>query len=512
MEAAGKTCSVADPGEHETGGTDYATPVVEHSWPIPYVPPTRNEVLLAHMREQGGDVRFGWEMVRLVHEGGVVSGAIFKTEDGYAQIDAPYVVLATGGYAANPAMMQAMQPDACGCITAASYNAFCDGLGIRAGIWAGGAKENDAAPMIFDRGAVLAGVDSGYVEGADGTPTLPGSIFQLNIGSQPFLKVNRRGVRFANESTPYDNMMFASGRQPGGVFCQVFDANAPEDIKRFGMIGCASYTRMMMEEGMPLEDFIAMDNGSEVVQKADTLDELADKLGFTGADKDAFLATCDRYNAIYDAQLDDEYGKEAYRLSALRTPPFYGCWYGGSLLTTLDGLRIDAQMRVLDASFEPLSGLYAIGDCSGGFFATNYPEYFPGLAAGRSVTEGRQLMKMIAADPAFSPTERTASASAPTASIDTSALKDGTYTGTGAGMGGDINVTIEVSGGHITVSGIAPNNETQGIGGYEAIADGTYAAQVEAAQSDQIDGVAGATITSKAIEKAVRDALRQASA
>ena len=78
------------------------------------------------------------------------------------------------------------------------------------------------------------------------------------------------------------------------------------------------------------------------------------------------------------------------------------------------------------------------------------------------------------------------------------------------GMGGDINVTIEVSGGHITVTDISPNNETQGIGGYEAIEDGTYAQQVEAAQSAQIDGVAGATVTSKAIEAAVRSALKQA--
>ena len=85
-----------------------------------------------------------------------------------------------------------------------------------------------------------------------------------------------------------------------------------------------------------------------------------------------------------------------------------------------------------------------------------------------------------------------------------------TYTAAGKGMGGDINVTIEVSGGHITVYDISPNNETQGIGGYEAIEDGTYAQQVEAAQSADIDGVAGATVTSKAIEAAVRSALKQA--
>ncbi len=98
----------------------------------------------------------------------------------------------------------------------------------------------------------------------------------------------------------------------------------------------------------------------------------------------------------------------------------------------------------------------------------------------------------------------------PSGEVDLSNLADGTYTGTGAGMGGDINVTIEISGGTISVADISPNNETQGIGGYEAIEDGTYAAQVEAAQSADIDGVAGATVTSKAIEQAVKAALKQA--
>ena len=507
LQAAGKTCSVADPGDHATGGTDYVVPVCEHSWPVPYQPPTRNDVLLEHIQAQGDDIWFGYELVRLVHDEGVVTGGIFKSDAGYVQINAPYVVLACGGYPANPEMMQALQPDACHVVTAASYNAFCDGSGIKCGMWAGGAKQADPTPMLFDRGAVAPGVDAGYV-GTGTDATLPGKIYQLNIGSQPFLKVNREGRRFANESTPYDNMLFATARQPGGVFCQVFDGNAQEDIKRFMMIGCASYTRMMMEQGMPVDDFIAMDGGSDVFVKADTLDELADKLGFAGEAKETFLATCDRYNELFDAQADPDYGKEDYRLSELRTPPFYGCWYGASLLTTLDGLQINAKMQVLDDKFEPVSGLYAIGDNSGSFFNTNYPEYFPGLAAGRTVTQGRQLMKQIAADPAFTPTARTAVK--PSDDVDLSSLSDGTYTGTGTGMGGDINVTLQVSGGKISVTDISPNNETVGIGGYEAIEDGTFASQIEAAQGPDIDGVAGATVTSKAIETAVKSALRQA--
>lgn len=88
---------------------------------------------------------------------------------------------------------------------------------------------------------------------------------------------------------------------------------------------------------------------------------------------------------------------------------------------------------------------------------------------------------------------------------------DGTYTGIGAGMGGDINVTLVIENGRISVADISPNNETKGIGGYEAIEDGTYAQAVEDAQGADIDNISGATITTKAIKDAVADALAQAS-
>lgn len=75
----------------------------------------------------------------------------------------------------------------------------------------------------------------------------------------------------------------------------------------------------------------------------------------------------------------------------LQNPPYYGCRQGASLLCTLDGLRINTRMQVLNTVGEPIEGLYAAGDCSGGFFALNYPEYIVGVAVGRTLTEGYLL-------------------------------------------------------------------------------------------------------------------------
>ncbi|MBQ9067873.1 MAG: FMN-binding protein [Eggerthellaceae bacterium] len=88
---------------------------------------------------------------------------------------------------------------------------------------------------------------------------------------------------------------------------------------------------------------------------------------------------------------------------------------------------------------------------------------------------------------------------------------DGTYTGSGMGKEGAIEVTLSIAGDKITVDNITDPGETPGIGGAEAIADGTFKKQIEDAQSAEIDGVTGATLTSDGVKAAVTDALNQAS-
>ena len=130
--------------------------------------------------------------------------------------------------------------------------------------------------------------------------------------------------------------------------------------------------------------------------KCDTLDELADKMGFTGAAKETFLATVERYNELYDKQNDEDFGKPAYRLSAIRTAPFYGCWLGASLLTTEQGIAINEKGQALDTNNQPMPGLYITGDMSGSFFANNYPCLMAGVAMGRTLTFAMKAIKQMA--------------------------------------------------------------------------------------------------------------------
>ena len=390
------------PAENAEHNTDYLYPVQEHNYMASESASglPRNELLLQYIQELGYDVDFKTSLAKLEkNSDGRITGVIAQSteDDHFIRYNANQgVLLACGGFPGNPYMMEQLDPLGTSVTTACSYSPADKGYGIRAAVWAGANLDKEAAPMLFDRGIVAPGVDAGYVDSdsAFGGKAFPGKIRQFNPGTQPFLKVNRNGERFANESSPYNDIVYAAAQQPGRVYAQISDANFIEDAKRFHTIGCSAQTRNLGEDYFAQQ----VENGEKegCFFKADTLEELADKMGFTGAAKDTFLATVERYNELYDKQNDEDFGKPAYRLSAIRTAPFYGCWLGASLLTTEQGIAINEKGQALDTNNQPMEGLYITGDMSGSFFANNYPCLMAGVAMGRTLTYAMKAVKQMA--------------------------------------------------------------------------------------------------------------------
>ena len=389
------------PAENAEHNTDYLFPVEEHNYMASESASgtPRNELLLQYIQELGYDVDFKTSLAKLEkNSDGRITGIIAQSteDDHFIRYNANQgVLLACGGYPGNPYMLEQLDPLGTSVTTACSYSPATKGYGIRAAVWAGANLDKEAAPMLFDRGIVAPGVDAGYVdsESVFGGKAFPGTVSQYNTGTQPFLKVNRNGERFANESCPYNDIVYAAAHQPGRVYAQIHDANFAEDIERFHTIGCSAMSR-----NMPQMVTSSMEKHIEagLMFKCDTLDELADKMGFTGAAKDTFLATVERYNELYDKQNDEDFGKPAYRLSAIRTAPFYGCWLGASLLTTEQGIAINEKGQALDTNNQPMEGLYITGDMSGSFFANNYPCLMAGVAMGRTLTFAMKAIKQMA--------------------------------------------------------------------------------------------------------------------
>ena len=390
------------PAENAEHNTDYLYPVQEHNYRQSESESglQRNEALQQYIEELGYSIDFKTSLAKLEKDAdGRITGIIAQSteDDHFIRYNANKgVLLACGGFPGNPYMMEQLDPLGTSVTTACSYSPSNKGYGIRAAVWAGANLDKEAAPMLFDRGIVAPGVDAGYVESENsfGGKAFPGEIKQYNPGTQPFLKVNRNGERFANESSPYNDIVYAAAHQPGRVYAQICDANILEDVKRFHTIGCSAQTRNAGAEYIQKQ----MDNAEEkgCFFKADTIEELADKLGFTGEAKDTFLATVDRYNELYDQQNDEDFGKPAYRLSAIRKAPFYGCWLGASLLCTEQGIAINEKGQALDNDNKPMPGLYVTGDMSGSFFANNYPCLMAGVAMGRTLTFAMKAIKQMA--------------------------------------------------------------------------------------------------------------------
>ena len=390
------------PAENAEHNTDYLYPVQEHNYRQSESESglQRNEALQQYIEELGYSIDFKTSLAKLEKDAdGRVTGIIAQSteDDHFIRYNAnDGVLLACGGFPGNPYMMEQLDPLGTSVTTACSYSPSDKGYGIRAAVWAGANLDKEAAPMLFDRGIVAPGVDAGYVESENsfGGKAFPGEIKQYNPGTQPFLKVNRNGERFANESSPYNDIVYAAAHQPGRVYAQICDANILEDVKRFHTIGCSAQTRNAGAEYLQKQMDSAEEKGCFF--KADTIEELADKLGFTGEAKDTFLATVDRYNELYDQQNDEDFGKPAYRLSAIRKAPFYGCWLGASLLCTEQGIAINEKGQALDNDNKPMPGLYVTGDMSGSFFANNYPCLMAGVAMGRTLTFAMKAIKQMA--------------------------------------------------------------------------------------------------------------------
>ena len=98
--------------------------------------------------------------------------------------------------------------------------------------------------------------------------------------------------------------------------------------------------------------------------KFDSLEEVAEKFGMP---KDAFLAQMEDYNGYVKAKDDEQFGKTIPDDAvAIDTPPFYATRLWPKVHHTMGGVKTDVDTRVLDVRLQPICGLYAAGEVTGG--------------------------------------------------------------------------------------------------------------------------------------------------
>ena len=202
------------------------------------------------------------------------------------------------------------------------------------------------------------------------------------FGAPNFLEVNEHGERFCNEDLSMTNISKVMVSQPGSKIFQIMGADYDGLVP--GML-----------------DTIKMLRGEDAgfSAESDTLEGLADQLGFEGKHKQNFLDAVERYNELCELGRDEDFGKGADKMISIKAP-YCAVAYDSlnhtsvddvsclRLLVTMGGLVTDDCARVLDDDSEPIPGLYAVGNTQGGRFVDDYPFTLGGASHAAALTYG----------------------------------------------------------------------------------------------------------------------------
>ncbi|MDO9253083.1 MAG: FAD-dependent oxidoreductase [Hydrogenophaga sp.] len=291
------------------------------------------------------------------------------------------VVLASGGFNRHPDLRQAMLPgaDIGWCPAAPGHtgeaHALAQGLGAVYG--QGGLSNAFWAPVSLR-------------QRADGS-TAAFPHFVMDRAKPGMLTVNQAGERFVNESTSYHLFgmaMWSARSVPAFLVC---DTDA---LRRYGL--------GMVRPGASAKDMAPFLADGYLTRGA-TLDELARKLGINAAGLQASVQKINRY-AQTGVDPDFQRGVTAYQqnigdatasgknpnLGPLQTAPYYAVKLYPGDIGAVTGFATDVHARVLDASGQPIPGLYAVGNdmhsIMGGVYTAPGITIGPGLVFARIAT------------------------------------------------------------------------------------------------------------------------------
>ena len=102
----------------------------------------------------------------------------------------------------------------------------------------------------------------------------------------------------------------------------------------------------------------------------DTIEELASSIWIPPY----FAGTIDRFNELVAAGKDEDFGSDFTMAVSIDTPPFKAVKTPPCILAAMSGPQINKDMAVLDEQYAPIPGLYAAGNCAGGFYGTELPD------------------------------------------------------------------------------------------------------------------------------------------
>lgn len=259
-------------------------------------------------------------------DAGVITGVTAQKKDANEfVVNAPAVVLATGGFGANPEMIK--EYDATKAQFETSNHPGADGSGIA---------------MAQAVGADVYQME--YIQTHPTTQPGTGKLYTEGVRGDGAILVNKEGLRFIDELETRDVVSEAILEQTDSQAYLVVS----QDI---------------VDGNKSLQGYI--DQGDATT--GETVEALAEALEI---DPQTLKETVENYTSYVQNEEDTEFGRENMS-SDLATGPYYAIPVTPAIHHTMGGLKINPETEVLDTNGEVIPGLYAAGEVAGGIHGGN---------------------------------------------------------------------------------------------------------------------------------------------
>ncbi len=304
-------------------------------------------------RRAGAEIELSVGVERLVIEGDHVVGVRISDGGRTSQICARAIVLTTGGFSQNGALVELLAPHLKAARLAGAEGSTGDGL-----------------LMAWKIGAGLR--DIPFIKGTFGV--YPWGAHQVNgllAVYKGAIAVNKHAERFMSEAMPYKLLGEGCLRQPDGIGFQIFDQKVLE----------------LSDPEAPIYDIAARIRMGQVMS-ASSVEELAELAGLPA---EKLKQTIAAYNNGIAGARDDEFGRNTLsggvgKPTPIDSAPFF-CYPSTTFLpATYGGVPVTAAGSVLDVYGAEIGGLYAAGEVTGGFHGNGY---MTGSALSKAAIFGR---------------------------------------------------------------------------------------------------------------------------
>ena len=342
------------------------------SQPGPSSASTMNKVLYNRGMELGVRYFFKTPVQRLLGEKGKkVTGLIAKSKDGEEyEVSAKAVIIATGGFAANPEMVKEYT----------GYTLKKDMFSFMIPSIAG-----DGIRMAWDMGA---GKGRMEMERIGGNP-LPGiSTHALLFNNAGAIAVNQQGYRCCDESVLQNNAVCGNiiDYQQNHSLYRIVSSDVVKHYRDNGVDFPSEVIRDDPTEGFEEAWQDTADKNPTAAYVADSLDELAEKMGIPN---NTLKETVERYNQQCSQNYDDDFCKRREYLIPLTGKKFYALRQVPGAYGSLGGIKINHKLQVITDDYQVIEGLYGAGSDVCELYNGTYFYYFPGNTMGFAVTSGR---------------------------------------------------------------------------------------------------------------------------